>query len=654
MADHSDSRESENNSWVIAGSEALPVEDLGVGPSEGPQGEDEPLKESTQAFLGEPECRVETPDPEETKSKGPGVELDVPTEQTPSPAEAPEPPSKEPHGQDGEQQAVPAPQGPIVIQKLGPEGEHTATSSHGEDVASVEERDVEGLRRRKGRDVAPAGPGATRNREDGTFGGEDGERTKWIFGLLVLMGLGLLVAVGVILDTDDEVPADISSPWPKAEGDELYPATDGRHWPAPPPPEPSGDAGPQQAKEDAQLPTDAAKGPQSLDAMGLLLDKLAKENQDIRLMQAALQAQKEELQALLRKTEGEAMEFTSQQQVLAAENARLVEALRRETASLTAAQAELRRLQDKLKHPRDTGTDAEPPPDRPWPKPESQDAEIRRLCAVLASVGQDVARASQKVPLGEGAEGLRAELSGVGQRLAQAVEGEEEGPKPSWRDGTKRKKEKAWLQRSGSPEGYRHDPLERHKMHKRMSEEPQRPKKHHGERETKPGKDWEPPRGVRKVKKPTEPSTLWETLAKHPYRAPQGCVGVVECAQREGLAPVEKAAFLRLVQSYLAELGWAEHYGGLAEALSGFFGSDGAFAHDRVSFVDFLDEVEDALEELARSLGRSREDPDDFEEVILKQVGARFPHRDGSRQHAKELKSEGFGPKNGRANRVRG
>ncbi|NXG95206.1 PBIP1 protein, partial [Loxia leucoptera] len=69
------------------------------------------------------------------------------------------------------------------------------------------------------------------------------------------------------------------------------------------------------------LPDDG--GPQSMQSMSQLLDKLAKENQEIRLMQAELQAHKEDLQALLRKSEGEVAAAGVQQQNLATENARL-------------------------------------------------------------------------------------------------------------------------------------------------------------------------------------------------------------------------------------------------------------------------------------------------------------------------------------------
>ncbi|NXD03652.1 PBIP1 protein, partial [Certhia brachydactyla] len=70
-------------------------------------------------------------------------------------------------------------------------------------------------------------------------------------------------------------------------------------------------------------PLPDAGGPPSMQSMSQLLDKLAKENQEIRLMQAELQAHKEDLQALLRKSEGEVAAAGAQQKSLAAENTQL-------------------------------------------------------------------------------------------------------------------------------------------------------------------------------------------------------------------------------------------------------------------------------------------------------------------------------------------
>ncbi|XP_050571819.1 pre-B-cell leukemia transcription factor-interacting protein 1-like [Cygnus atratus] len=66
----------------------------------------------------------------------------------------------------------------------------------------------------------------------------------------------------------------------------------------------------------------------------------------------------------------------------------------------------------------------------------------------------------------------------------------------------------------------------------------------------------------------------------------------------------------------MGRLGWGGHFGGLAARLDGAFGADGAFAHDRLRFVDFVDDVEEMLEELARREGGDEEAADGFEDFV--------------------------------------
>lgn len=349
------------------------------------------------------------------------------------------------------------------------------------------------------------------------------------------------------------------------------------------------------------------------------------------------------MQTLLRKTEGESLEFTSQQQNLAAENARLTESLQRETSALLAAQAELRFLREKLdkvgngRPQQQRRWEDEPMPKRHHDKAGQPEAEIPRLRSLLESVQHDLGKALQKVPL---ADGLRTELQNMERRLARELDHTAavmEGARPLWRGSSKAKRDKERMghKRHEGQEGEtkptkpqeetpakdHKDPHWGHKPTKAADSSLHRPRKHKGSQDTKPGKDRAHQRGGRKARKPSEPGALWEMLAQHQYQAPQDCSGIVECAHQEGLAPVQKAGFLQMVQSYLAGLGWEEHYGGLAAALDAFFRDNGTFAHDRLSFVDFLDEVEDALEEVAQHLGADDAIVDDFEEVILKQHG---------------------------------
>ncbi|NXR03106.1 PBIP1 protein, partial [Sagittarius serpentarius] len=64
----------------------------------------------------------------------------------------------------------------------------------------------------------------------------------------------------------------------------------------------------------------------------------------------------------------------------------------------------------------------------------------------------------------------------------------------------------------------------------------------------------------------------------------------------------------------MGRLGWGGHFGGLAARLAGAFRADGTFAHDRLRFVDFVDDVEELLEEVARRERGDKEVADGFEE----------------------------------------
>ncbi|NXC35364.1 PBIP1 protein, partial [Campylorhamphus procurvoides] len=182
------------------------------------------------------------------------------------------------------------------------------------------DNDMEGLRRRQGNKPHPGSPTATPAPHQGTPdpGGEEGlSMSKYLLGALALVVVGLLIITGE---------------WGSHEGTGC-----------PKPPRSSNLPVCQDSQQKPILP-DAGK-PQSVQSISQLLDKLAKENQEIRLMQAELQAHKDELQALLHRSEGEVAAAGTQQQSLAMENARLRAALEREVSALRDAQAELQRLQ---------------------------------------------------------------------------------------------------------------------------------------------------------------------------------------------------------------------------------------------------------------------------------------------------------------------
>ncbi|NXM59467.1 PBIP1 protein, partial [Illadopsis cleaveri] len=176
------------------------------------------------------------------------------------------------------------------------------------------ENNVEGLRWRQGHRPHPASPTVTPATDRGTPDtGDYGLRmSKYLLGALALVAVGLLIVTG------------------KAEG--VFNIPRAPNLPVL-----------QDSQQKPSVPD--AGGPQSMQSMSQLLDRLAKENQEIRLMQAELQAHKEDLRALLHKTEGKVAVAGAQQQSLAAENAQLRAALEREVTALQEAQAELRRLQ---------------------------------------------------------------------------------------------------------------------------------------------------------------------------------------------------------------------------------------------------------------------------------------------------------------------
>ncbi|KAM6112539.1 pre-B-cell leukemia transcription factor-interacting protein 1 [Phoenicopterus ruber ruber] len=576
MAEKSDSRDSDS-SWVLAGSEGLPVDT--VGPEQdlasGGAEDEEPEEEGPPATPQRP-CPQ---DPEERWDPGAGA-VPVPD----GSAEPVVPAGGEREEEEAEAEAEPGPR-PDTPPAGPPTEEGSCTSS---------DDDVEGLRRRHGHEPRPGTPPPAPAPRRGTpgAGDEDGlSVSKYLLGALALVAVGLLIISGGIYDVvDGPVESVVSRDVAAGEQESPLP-TDGN-------------------ESQQKPPVPGAGDPQSLQSVSLLLDKLAKENQEIRLMQAELQAHKEELRALLRKSEGEAAAAGAQQQSLAAENARLRAALEREAAALREARAEAQRLRD-AGAPGSAGA-GEPAAEQP-PGAGGKDAARRegaRRHGRLASVRQELAGALERARGPGGLEGLVEELSALEQRLGRELEAEGAEPPPGpWKKPFKAEKKES----------------KRHKRHGAGGA----PREREGREQGKPpghGKEPRPPRehkpGKARGKSSHGPREL-PPLSR--YRAPQGCSGVADCARKEGrevlgaaLEPVQKAQFLQLLEGFMGRLGWGGHFGGLAARLDGAFGADGAFAHDRLRFVDFVDDVEELLEEVARRERGDEEAADGFEEYVLR------------------------------------
>ncbi|XP_075381167.1 pre-B-cell leukemia transcription factor-interacting protein 1 isoform X3 [Mycteria americana] len=639
MAEKSDSRDSDS-SWVLAGSEGLPVDTVGPEQdlaSHGAEDEEPEEEEGTRDTVtgrwqprgrgraGVPPCHRLTAalclspavaaaafpgqsqrpedsglgDPEECWDPGAG------TVTTPDGSTEPGvPDGGEQEEPEAEAEAGPCPDTP----KAGPLTEEGSCTSSDDD--------VEGLRRRQGHEPRPrlSPPVAAPQRGTPDAGAEDGlSMSKYLLGALALVAVGLLIVSGGIYDPADGPMEGVLSRDVAAEEQESPLPADG-------------DDGQQNP------PASDARDPQSVQSVSLLLDKLAKENQEIRLMQAELQAHKEELHALLQKSEGEAAAAGAQQQSLAAENARLRAALEREAAALRDARAEVQRLRAAVT-PGSPGA-GEPAAEQPpgtSATTRGEDAarqEGARRHGWLGSVRQELADALERARGPGGLEGLMEELSALEQRLGRELEAEGAEPFPGpWKKPFKvEKKESKRHKRHGAGGGpHERERREQGKPHGH-GKDPRPPREH------KPGKAWGKPSYGPPQRGPHELPSLSR------YRAPQGCSGVADCARKEGrevlgaaLEPVQKTQFLRLLEGFMGRLGWGGHFGGLAARLDGVFGADGTFAHDRLRFVDFVDDVEELLEEVARRERGDEEAADGFEDAAGKERGRRAGRQHGTR-----------------------
>ncbi|XP_044905108.1 pre-B-cell leukemia transcription factor-interacting protein 1 isoform X3 [Felis catus] len=528
-----------------------------------------------------------------------------------------------------------------------PAEEARRSSSEDDTDADVE---AEGLRRRRGREPSTPRPVEGQARGEGA-GGEPGfSPNMCLLGALVLLGLGILLFCGGLSEFDSGPTEEAQ---PQAFPDTGSDAEDGLGQPL-----------------QASAPPDRVP---SLQSMALLLDKLAKENQDIRLLQAQLQAQKEELQSLVR-----------QPRELEEENARLRGALRRGEAAQRSLESELQRLRagcvrgpDGVCVPWSGGSlgggvsgEWEPGPGLPEQQErleaeaQALRRELERQRRLLGAVRQDLEQSLS----GAG----RGDLAELGRRLAQKLQGLEKwGQHPgvganaseaghreprfqSPREWSGKEKRRGG-QGDRSAEPWRHKKEGSGRERKKWGGEGREMAEGWGEGKPQ-GAEWgsrkdarrqgpeEPPRksgsphppgGQQRPQReegasdgrgrpaPAPAPAPWAELLRRKYRAPQGCSGVRECARQEGLAfgaelaPVRRQELASLLTTYLARLPWA---GQLTQELPlslAYFGEDGIFRHDRLRFRDFVDALEDSLEEVAVRQTGDDDEVDDFEGFIF-------------------------------------
>ncbi|XP_032173300.1 pre-B-cell leukemia transcription factor-interacting protein 1 isoform X3 [Mustela erminea] len=687
-----------DNSWVLAGSESLPVETLGPESAVDTESERAPralrspskaaAEESTGAEEGgETETVFQSGEssqsgpilPEKTVAEGdqegdgcaggpPGLG------DTLVQGDSDEGPGVAGLGLDTEDPEGQSPPGnlPSLPNIARPREEARGSSS--EDDPEV---DVEGLRRRRGRGrepraAQPAGP----LRAEGQAGGEG---AAWelgvslnvcVLGALVMLGLGTLLFSGALTESDSGPAEEVDL--------QVFPDTG------------------LDTEDGAPGPADSIP---SLQSMGALLDRLAKENQDVRLLQARLQAQKEELQSLMQ-----------QPRELEEENTELRGALRRGEAAQRALEAELQQLRARLQGlegdclrgadgvclswgpgsapagateqrgpgEREPGAGFLQQKQRLEAEAQAFRRELERQRELLGSVRRDLEQSLRDVGRGDPA---RAGLTALGHRLARKLQDLEKwgrhtgvpanasearfqssragGGKEKWRDGRGARNTEPWKHRKDGREGGKSWGGEEDREAAGRAQEWSSKK---GGQRQGPG---EPPRRSGGLYPPAgrqehfqwkegakgrrDPLGLWAELSRHKYRPPQGCSGVPECARQEGrafgveLAPVRQEELASLLRTYLARLPWA---GPLTEQLPlspAYFSEDGIFRHDRLRFRDFVDALEDTLEEVAVRQTGDDDEVDDFEHFIISHFfgDAALKKRSGKKE--RPLRSPGRG-----------
>ncbi|XP_032173299.1 pre-B-cell leukemia transcription factor-interacting protein 1 isoform X2 [Mustela erminea] len=693
-----------DNSWVLAGSESLPVETLGPESAVDTESERAPraLRSPSKAAAEESTGAEEGGETEtvfqsgESSQSGPILPEKTVAEEGDGCAGGPpglgdtlvqgdsdEGPGVAGLGLDTEDPEGQSPPGnlPSLPNIARPREEARGSSS--EDDPEV---DVEGLRRRRGRGrepraAQPAGP----LRAEGQAGGEG---AAWelgvslnvcVLGALVMLGLGTLLFSGALTESDSGPAEEVDL--------QVFPDT----------------GLDTEVRDSAGHVQDGAPGPAdsipSLQSMGALLDRLAKENQDVRLLQARLQAQKEELQSLMQ-----------QPRELEEENTELRGALRRGEAAQRALEAELQQLRARLQGlegdclrgadgvclswgpgsapagateqrgpgEREPGAGFLQQKQRLEAEAQAFRRELERQRELLGSVRRDLEQSLRDVGRGDPA---RAGLTALGHRLARKLQDLEKwgrhtgvpanasearfqssragGGKEKWRDGRGARNTEPWKHRKDGREGGKSWGGEEDREAAGRAQEWSSKK---GGQRQGPG---EPPRRSGGLYPPAgrqehfqwkegakgrrDPLGLWAELSRHKYRPPQGCSGVPECARQEGrafgveLAPVRQEELASLLRTYLARLPWA---GPLTEQLPlspAYFSEDGIFRHDRLRFRDFVDALEDTLEEVAVRQTGDDDEVDDFEHFIISHFfgDAALKKRSGKKE--RPLRSPGRG-----------
>uniref|UniRef100_UPI00398F7104 pre-B-cell leukemia transcription factor-interacting protein 1-like isoform X2 n=1 Tax=Pristiophorus japonicus TaxID=55135 RepID=UPI00398F7104 len=127
---------------------------------------------------------------------------------------------------------------------------------------------------------------------------------------------------------------------------------------------------------------------------------------------------------------------------------------------------------------------------------------------------------------------------------------------------------------------------------------------------------------------------------RHRYGALVGCSDVASCAHKEGLdlfnaalRPVGADWFHALLKDYVQASELGSTWGGELEAMAAPFFKGGVFVHDQMRFSDFLDHLDDYIEEIAEQLFGDDDAVEDFEDFAFKRL---FGERAVRNKHARK------------------
>ncbi|XP_030645224.1 pre-B-cell leukemia transcription factor-interacting protein 1 [Chanos chanos] len=419
-----------------------------------------------------------------------------------------------------------------------------------------------------------------------------------------------------------------------------------------------------------------------------VLSKLDQEKKQIAVLEAQLQAQREELD--------KALKMAADSATAEKENTKLKEqlsalpGLKEELETLRSRVIELRQLTAEEETPEPTSSSSQPSADSPGeavvtpPRPDRWQDKKEKLQRQKMLLEQSRRRLEEMKKQGAYKKGVR-EMVEMQRRLSEQVEqlDKREGRRRKHQEDERKKREggcEREKKRQGSGCWTRDEMMkrkdEKHGRDKRDGGWKEHDKTSHSREHWKKYRDqWEHKKDERRMerenrkkerpwqasRRQTSPHhqhdrhhhhhhhqqqhhshqqsqkaqnnklhSFWrhqeEKLRKN-QRPPEGCRGIANCAAAEGFVPVQLAEFQPVLDQYLGKLQGlpSDNEEALRRLVAQFF-SGGTFAHDRMSFGEFAEDVADVLEDLADILedeewGGSNdaleEEMEEFEKEVL-------------------------------------